>query len=131
MNLCIMQLASFRDNVSTDQDDLALLYSKADLFLDASDFHGFGRCGLEAMACGTPCVLTGAGGVTEYARDGENSLLVPPGKPEDFAQAVRKILNNQLLREQLRKSGLVTARNYCHKREAKETLAYFHQIMGK
>ncbi|MBE9569438.1 MAG: glycosyltransferase, partial [Proteobacteria bacterium] len=80
------------EGIITDQDYLANLYSEADVFLDGSDFQGFGRCGLEAMACGAGCVLTGVGGVTEYARDGENSLVVPPKQPEAFAAAITKIL---------------------------------------
>ncbi|MEA3487102.1 MAG: glycosyltransferase [Thermodesulfobacteriota bacterium] len=119
------------EGVITDQDRLANLYSEADLFLDGSDFQGFGRCGLEAMACGTACVLTGVGGITEYARDGENSLIVSPGQPEDFARAVTAILKDPQLQERLRKAGLATAKAYCHKREAGETLAYFNEIMEK
>jgi O-antigen biosynthesis protein len=55
------------------RNDLAKLYSDADIFIDASDFQGFGRPALEAMACQTACVLTSFGGVGEYARDGVNA----------------------------------------------------------
>jgi len=119
------------EGIITDQDRLARLYSEADLFLDGSDFQGFGRCGLEAMACGTACVLTNVGGVCEYARDGVNSLLVPPGRPEAFAQAMVKILKDSKLKRRLVNGGLTTSKHYCHKREARETLAYFHKITGK
>jgi len=119
------------EGIITDQDHLAALYSEADVFLDGSDLQGFGRCGLEAMACGTACVLTDVGGVTEYARNGENSLLVPPGQPEAFALTLAAILKNPKLKERLCKSGRATAKAYCHKREGRETLAYFHKIMGK
>lgn len=120
----------YRDEgVVTDQDQLARLYSEADVFLDGSDFQGFGRCGLEAMACGAACVLTGVGGVTEYARDGENSLVVPPKQPEAFAAAITKILNDSGLKQRLVKAGFSTVKAYCHKREAKETLDYFRKIL--
>ncbi len=120
----------YRDEgVVTIQDQLARLYSEADVFLDGSDFQGFGRCGLEAMACGAACVLTGVGGVTEYAKDGENSLVVPPKQPEAFASAITKILKDSGLKQQLVKAGFSTAKAYCHKREAKETLDYFRNIL--
>ncbi|MFU8833432.1 MAG: glycosyltransferase, partial [Wenzhouxiangella sp.] len=71
---------AFRDmGVVQDMDRMAEMYSRADVFIDTSDFQGFGRCGLEAMACGAACVLSNAGGVNEYAADGENALLVTPG----------------------------------------------------
>jgi glycosyltransferase involved in cell wall biosynthesis len=121
---------TFRDEgVITNQSRLADLYSAADVYLDGSDFQGFGRPALEAMACGASCVLTEVGGVTEYARDGENCLLVPPKSPEVFAQAILKILKNSDLKSRLIKGGLSTAQDYCHKREAKETLEYFKSIL--
>lgn len=120
----------YRDEgVVTNQDQLARLYSEADVFLDGSDFQGFGRCGLEAMACGAACVLTGVGGVTEYAKDGENSLVVPPKQPEAFAAAMTKILNDSGLKQRLVKAGFSTVKAYCHKREAKQTFDYFRNIL--
>jgi glycosyltransferase involved in cell wall biosynthesis len=67
--------------VLSDQNRLAELYSKADVFIDGSDYQGFGRTALEAMACGAACVVTNVGGVTEYAVDGYNCLTVPPREP--------------------------------------------------
>jgi len=120
----------YRDEgVVADQDQLARLYSEADVFLDGSDFQGFGRCGLEAMACGAACVLTGVGGVTEYAKDGKNALIVPPKQPEAFAQAIIKILKDSELKQRLVKAGFSTVKAYCHKREAKQTLDYFSNIL--
>jgi O-antigen biosynthesis protein len=115
--------------VVTDQNQLAELYSAADVFLDGSDFQGFGRCALEAMACGTACVLTSVGGVNEYARGGENCLLVPPQRPEAFAEAMIKILKDKELKTRLVENGFKTAGNFCHKREARETLAYFQELI--
>ena len=120
----------FRDEGKiADRDKLAELYSQADVFLDGSDFQGFGRPALEAMACGAACVLTNVGGVTEYAVDRQNCLLVPPKQPERFAEAVVEILTNRNLKYSLRESGFKTVKNYCHKQAAKKTLDYFNQIL--
>ncbi|MEE4376876.1 MAG: glycosyltransferase [Candidatus Competibacteraceae bacterium] len=120
---------SYRDEgIVFDQNRLATLYSEADVFLDGSDFQGFGRCALEAMACGTACVLTEVGGVMEYARNGENALLVPPRKPSAFVAGIKAILDDEALKNRLVEGGLATAEQYCHKREADETLAYFLRL---
>ena len=117
---------AFRDEgVVMDPNQLAELYSEATVFLDGSDFQGFGRCGLEAMACGAACVLTGAGGVMEYAVDGENAQVVPPKKPDRFAAAILELLHNPSLRSRLIEGGRQTALRFCHKREAHRTLVYF------
>lgn len=120
----------YRDEgIVTDQNKLAELYSEADVFLDGSDFQGFGRCGLEAMACGAACVLTGVGGVTEYAKHEENSIVVPPKEPDVFAAAILKLLRDAELRERLVRDGIKTTQRFCHKREARETLRYFQEVM--
>lgn len=119
----------YRDEgIVTNQNRLAGLYSEADVFLDGSNFQGFGRCALEAMACGTACVLTGVGGVMEYAKNGKNALVVPPKKPDTFAQAILKILADPVLKNRLIKGGFATAKDYCHKREARETRDFFRKI---
>ena len=115
--------------VVTDRNQLAELYSQSDIFLDGSTFQGFGRPALEAMACGVACVLTGVGGVSEYASDGDNCLLVPPQQPTRFADAILALLRNADLRNTLSNGGLRTAQAYCHKREARDTLAYFASLL--
>lgn len=122
---------AYRDaGVITDQNRLAELYTQADVFIDASDFQGFGRTGLEAMACGSACVLTGVGGVAEYALHEQNCLVAPPRQPDAIAAAVFRLLKEPALRQKLCRGGMETVKRFCHKREARETLAYFtHAIL--
>lgn len=115
--------------VITNQNHLAQLYSEADVFLDGSVFQGFGRPALEAMACGTACVVTDVGGVNEYARHGENCLTVPPKAPDTFAAAIIELLEDPALKAKLVSGGLSTARKFCHRREARETLAFFESLV--
>ena len=109
------------------QDRLAELYSGADVFLDGSEFQGFGRCALEAMACGAACVLTDLGGVLEYARHEDNALLTPPGQAAAMTAAILRLLDDPSLRRKLTDSGLTTAARYCHRLEARATLAWIEQ----
>ncbi|RKT44465.1 glycosyltransferase [Thiocapsa rosea] len=118
------------EGVIADQDRLARLYSSSDVFLDGSDFQGFGRCGLEAMACGAACVLTDVGGVNEYARHGENALLAPPREPTRLTEAILALLNDPDRRADMTRAGRETAQRFCHRREALETLEYFHGLMN-
>lgn len=113
--------------IISNQSQLAELYSVSDIFIDASDFQGFGRTALEAMACHTACILTGVGGVTEYAKNEINCILVPPNQPEKVADAVFKLLDDAL-RAQIIKGGSATASNFSHKEEAKKTLTYFRGL---
>lgn len=113
-----------------EPEQLAALYSEADIFLDGSEFQGFGRCALEAMACATACVLTDVGGVLEYARHAENALMVAPGRPLEMAAAILRLLDNEPLRKQLIENGLQTAQQFCQRRAAHETLNWIKDLMS-
>lgn len=120
---------AFQDEgIVSKQNYLAQLYSQSDVFLDASDFQGFGRCGLEAMACGAACVLTEEGGVTEYAVNNKNALLVRPKQVDEIVLAIKKLLDNKNLKHKLIENGFITAKKYCHKDEAKQTMNFFQQL---
>ena len=107
---------------------MAEMYSLADVFLDPSDFQGFGRPGLEAMACGTPTVLTNQGGVLEYAEDRKNCLLVRPGHPADWVRVVQEILQSKTLREALIHNGLSKSREFDLNKEIETTKNYFSTL---
>ncbi len=114
--------------VTSNQNDLAALYSYADIFVDASDFQGFGRPALEAMACNTACILTDVGGVNEYAENEYNCLLVPAKKPTLISEALFRLIQDQKLMCQVMDGGLKTVQKFSHKEEAKITLSYFQSL---
>jgi asparagine synthase (glutamine-hydrolysing) len=108
-----------------DQNKVATLLSSADVLVDASLWQGFGRPGLEAMACGVAPVLSNVGGLREYARDGENCLLVPPGDAPATADAILRLLDETELRTRLSAAGPATARAFSHEIEAQRHLALY------
>jgi glycosyltransferase involved in cell wall biosynthesis len=93
-------------------DELAELYSSADIFVFSSHIEGFGLPPLEAMACGTPVVTTDCLGVRDYIKNGENAIMVPPKKPYELARGIKQLLNNQSLLELFKKNGLKTAQEF-------------------
>ncbi|HVQ37956.1 MAG TPA: asparagine synthase (glutamine-hydrolyzing) [Pyrinomonadaceae bacterium] len=110
-----------------DQSRVAELISSADVLLDASLWQGFGRPGLEAMACGTVPVLTNVGGLTEYARDGENCVLVSPGDAAGAASATLRLIDEPRLYGPLAESGRKTAERFSHVDEAQRHLELYQR----
>ena len=71
-------------------DPLPALHA-ADVFVHPSYEDGFGYAPAEALACGTPVVVTADTGMNEHVRDGINGFIVPTGRADallDRLQAV-------------------------------------------
>ena len=107
-------------------EDLPALYSAADLFVFPSLYEGFGLPVLEALACGTPVVASNASSLPEVA--GEAALLVDPSSVEALVRAVRDVLGNRELREDLRERGPKQAARFSWQRAALETLAVYTSL---
>ena len=97
------------DNVGrVKPSDLPDLYSSCQIFLDTSRFHGFGRTGAEALACGTAIVLSDSGGISSYARHEENALIVPVADVSGTVAAIAALLDDPARMDALAASGLET-----------------------
>jgi glycosyltransferase involved in cell wall biosynthesis len=66
-----------------------------------SDWENLPHAAVEALAVGVPVVATAVGGVPEIVHDGVNGLLVPPGRPDELAAAMARILEEPALRDRL------------------------------
>jgi len=88
-------------------EDLPTLYRQAVMLVYPSLYEGFGLPPLEAMACGTPVVTSDATSLPEAV--GEAALKVDATDIEALAQGVERLLDDGVLREQLRQAGVSRA----------------------
>jgi len=107
--------------------DLPLLYSGAATLVYPSLYEGFGLPPLEAMACGTPVVVSNAASLPEVV--GDAGVCVNPYDVEDIAQGIYRVLTDEGLRRELRKKGLARARLFTWEKAARETLAVFEEVL--
>jgi glycosyltransferase involved in cell wall biosynthesis len=106
LNFDYLKFPYLRDN------ELAKVYSSADVFLFTSYVEGFGLPPLEAMACGTPVVTTNAKGNMEYIEPNINALVSEPGDVNSLVKNVIKVLTDYKLKESLIENGLQTAKEW-------------------
>ena len=83
--------------------------ARADVFINTTNVDNAPVSVLEAMACGLCVVSTRVGGIPDLVRDGEEALLVPPDDAEAMAAAVRRVLSEPALAEQLSTRGRARA----------------------
>lgn len=88
------------DNIKIEDwtDDLISYYKTADLFLLTSNYEGFGRTAVEAMAAGCPVIMTDVGLAGEFLINGESGLIVPVGDKEKLSEAILRLMENPELR---------------------------------
>ena len=67
---------------------------------------------LEAMAMGKPLITTNVGAIPEIVVDGENGILVAPGKPEDLAKAAITLLTDKDLSVSIAKNALTYVQSF-------------------
>lgn len=74
-------------------------------------YEPFGIVPLEAMACGVPVVAAAVGGMIDTVVDGVTGLHVPPRDPESLASALRRLLDDEELRQELGRRGAARVRS--------------------
>jgi len=107
-NLDISDNVIFIDFIPSN--DLPVYYSSSEFFALATLCESFGIVFIEAMACGTPVVSTNVGAVPEVV--GEGGILVEPRNPDQLAEAMLKLLNDENLRQELSKKALEQAKKF-------------------
>lgn len=102
-------------------EELPALYANAALGVWPSLYEGFGLPPLEAMACGTPVIVSNAGSLPEVV--GEAGLLVDPLDVDALAGAMVRVLTDDVLRAELGERGLARSKQFSWEETACRTLS--------
>jgi glycosyltransferase involved in cell wall biosynthesis len=108
------------------EEELPLWYAAATVFVFPSIYEGFGMPPLEAMACGTPVIVSDSSSLPEVV--GDAGLLAPPHDPVAFAEALDRVLADSALHQELRERGLVQATRFSWRTTAERTLAAYEAV---
>jgi glycosyltransferase involved in cell wall biosynthesis len=99
-----------------EDETLAGLYANATLFVLPSQDEGFGLPALEAMASGTPVIVSDGGALPEIVD--EAGLIFCLSNPVGLKNALKECLSNAKLRLELKEKGLVRAQQFSWKTTA-------------
>ncbi len=108
------------------QDDVSRYYSIADLFVMPSVSEPFGLTALEAVACGTPVIVSKQSGVSEVLK---NCFKVDFWNSDEMANKILGLLNYPSLKEQMQKASLKEIKEYrSWQNVAQECLAVYEEV---
>lgn len=128
----IEQMRELRERVVVTgrvaDEDLAALYSGADVFVYPSLYEGFGLPPLEAMQCGVPVITSNISSLPEVV--GDAGILVNPHDADALCEALLNVLSDTALRSELANRSLVRARLFSWERCGRETLAAYRAAVA-
>lgn len=107
--------------------ELASLYSSALALVHPSLYEGFGLTCLEAMASGTPVIVSNTASLPEVV--GDAGRYVDPRSSETIREALVEVEQNGSLRSQMIEKGRQRARQFSWDRAARETLEVYREVL--
>jgi len=109
-------------------EDTAAVLRAFDVAVAPSRREAFGIAALEAMRMRVPVIVSPVGGLPELVREGETGVLLPRLDAESIAQAVRKLAQDEALRETLGRNGSEYARRFDGGRAVQQIVEVYERL---
>ena len=107
---------------------LAPLYRHAAAFCLASREETFGRCVIEAMACGTPCIVNDIPIMREVT--GGHAVILDFNSREDVCDALCRVVTDKPLRERLVREGVARAAHFTFEKLVTERIRAIRRMLA-
>ncbi len=88
------------------RENLPSFYKSFDLFLMSSNYEGWGRVVVEAVAAGLPIIMTDVGLAQEFVKDHKNAIITPVNDVKCFIESLTKIYKNTSLRNEIKENNV-------------------------
>jgi glycosyltransferase involved in cell wall biosynthesis len=109
-------------------EDARGLMAWFDVLCVPSRAEPFGTVAAEALAAGTPAVVTDSGGMGEYVTPGRSGYVVPVGDPERLADALEHALAHAPAMADAAREDVA---RFATSGAARETAALLHECAGR
>lgn len=130
-NLLKQQISELDDKVIftgyVTDEEIKNYVSGADMMVFPSVYEGFGLPPLEAMACGTPTIISNAASMPEICEDA--SLYFDAKNPNELAEKIKKVYSNTKLRESYINKGMLQAQKYNWEKSAQEHIKLIKELI--
>jgi glycosyltransferase involved in cell wall biosynthesis len=129
----LMQISPARNHIIHLEylapEDMVLLYNTVDCLLFPSWYEGFGWPPVEAMACGTPVVVSNRASLPEAV--GDAALMCEPDDIDALAQAVTRLLVDHNFREEQIQKGYKHIQRFNWQENAQRTATVYQRIISE
>lgn len=129
-NLNLLDKVVFKPLLSHEK--LVYLYNSLDVFCFPSESESLGLVGLEAMSCGTLCVVSNNAGIMTYADDWQNSIVFEKSNISDLAEKLKCAISlDSNKKNEIKKNARNTGLNYSSSKVKREFLNFFDEVINK
>lgn len=105
-------------------------FQAADVAVFPSLYEPFGIVALEAMAAGTPVIVSDVGGLGDVVTHGHNGLKMYPGDTASLARQVGDLLGNPDYGKRLAETALQEIERYDWNQIALQTISVYRRVLG-
>ena len=124
-----MKIDRSRCHLYGSTPDIKKEYLDSSLFVFSSRFEGFGMVLIEAMACGLPVISFDCPcGPKDIVSHGEDGLLVPSGDTDALADAMHKLMSDDVQRREMASKAIVNVRRFYLEKVAQRWKEFFNGI---
>jgi L-malate glycosyltransferase len=109
--------------------DAVRVLAGCDVFVLASRREGFPVALMEALGLGLPVVATTVGGVPEAVTSGREGWLVPPGRADLLADAILRLVRDDLARGRMAQSSFAAGERYDMVRSAHRIESLYRDLV--
>ena len=111
-----------------DDESLACLYTYAIAFVFPTLYEGFGLPVLEAFSCGCPAILSNNSSLPEIG--GDAAVYFNPKDEKSIFEAVKKVLQNNQLRENMKQKGREREKLFSWNITTKKTIKLYERVLS-
>jgi glycosyltransferase involved in cell wall biosynthesis len=105
---------------------LRIFYDAAKVFVFPSLYEGFGLPPLEAMAHGTPVLISNASSLPEVV--GDAAVMVNPENVFEIMRGIHRVLVDPVLRAKLKQRGYEQVKKFSWDESARKILAVYREV---
>ncbi len=113
------------------RDDIPEIMQILDIFVLPSLNEGMGRVLVEAMAAGRPVVASKVGGIPDLVEHKKNGFLVGPGDVNGTSLAIKRLLIDREMRDEMGRMGRAMAQNFTVKGMVEKIDALYSSLYQK